>query len=228
MKSIKFIPPEKDELLNGIGRYAGISDIVNKESRILETASLAAAKAIAAIRPLSIIEETPYKNINEDILTGEAISIQSKNLCMLALHMNTPLFIYGFALTLGNEIDSIISETQRTSLSDSLFFDAAGSFFAEHYASIIEAHLESALKKTGLEISSRFSPGYCDWEVGAGQKELFNFLNPEKIGLSLLDSLVMSPMKSVTGIIIAARRVDHKTPCAFCPKEKCINRRQYL
>lgn len=228
MESIKFTPPEKGELLSGIGHYAGITDIIHKDSRILETASMAAAKAMAAISPLSIIKETPYKNINEDILTGEAVSVKSKHLCSMISQMNTPSLIYGFALTLGKEIDSIISETQQTSLTEALFIDAAGSFLAEHYASLIEVHLRFALKENGNEISSRFSPGYCDWEADAGQKELFAFLNPEKIGLNLLDSLVMSPMKSITGIIVSARTVDHKTPCAFCPNEKCLHRRRHL
>lgn len=227
MESIEFTRPEKDKLLNGIVRYAGITDRSYEDSRILKTAKGAAEKALALIRPLSIIKKTPFKGIDMDILKGEAISIQSTNLCMLASHMNTPSFIYGFALTLGEGFDMAVSAAQQKSFTEAFFLDTAGAFLAEYYASLIEGHLRIDLSENGFKISSRFSPGYCDWEAGAGQKELFSFLNPEKIGLNLLDSFMMSPMKSITGIIIAARMFDYETPCVFCLKELCLHRRHH-
>lgn len=227
MEHVKFTPPATDELLCGIGRYAGITDIIHKDSCFSETVSRVAAKALASIQPLSILEKTPLISFDSDILKGEKILIKSRNLCSLVSHMDTPSLVYGFVLTLGEEIDSIISETQQTSLTEALFLDAAGSFLVEHYASQMENHLRISLIENRLQISSRFSPGYCDWEVSPGQKELFAFLNPSSIGVNILESFMMSPLKSITGIIIAARMVDYRTPCVFCPKERCLHRRQH-
>ena len=51
------------------------------------------------------------------------------------------------------------------------------------------------------EHTSRFSPGYGDFDIGF-QKEIFKLLNcPKNIGLSLCDSFIMSPSKSVSAII---------------------------
>ena len=47
----------------------------------------------------------------------------------------------------------------------------------------------------------RFSPGYGDLSLEV-QKEIFSLLDcPRKIGVSLGDSLLMTPSKSVTAII---------------------------
>ena len=48
----------------------------------------------------------------------------------------------------------------------------------------------------------RYSPGYCGWHV-SGQINLFNTLTPEKIGITLGESCLMNPLKSVSGVLVA-------------------------
>ena len=62
---------------------------------------------------------------------------------------------------------------------------------------LIDDSLEGTLH-TGV----RFSPGYGDLELKENQKGVFAVLNPGKyIALSLMDTFIMSPEKSVTAII---------------------------
>ena len=57
-----------------------------------------------------------------------------------------------------------------------------------------------ALEKNGFSVKKRISPGYGKFPLSA-QKTLFSFMDFRgKIGLTLNESLIMSPTKSVTAI----------------------------
>jgi len=185
----------------------------------------AADAAMAVAAPRSLLKQTGITGVEESVLLGREVTILSRELCRLIGSMHEADSIYGFALTLGHELDALIAQTQPTSLAQALFLDAAGSFLAEHYAGQMEDYLRRMLAQRGLELSARFSPGYSDWEIAHGQRELFHFLRPESIGIGISASGVMSPMKSITGICIAAARVPHRTPCSFCHKKDCRSRR---
>jgi hypothetical protein len=83
--------------------------------------------------------------------------------------------------------------------------DGIGSDRAETAATLLaEAFLEDLLAKGEVGPEARvlpYSPGYCGWHI-TGQKRLFAFLNPERIGISLNESCLMSPIKSVSGVLV--------------------------
>ena len=63
----------------------------------------------------------------------------------------------------------------------------------------------------------RYSPGYCGWHV-SGQRKLFDHLLPEKIGITLRESFLMQPLKSISGVVIAGQRqiFDFENTFDFC------------
>ena len=46
-----------------------------------------------------------------------------------------------------------------------------------------------------------YSPGYCGWHI-TGQRALFRGLEPERIGITLNQSCLMQPLKSVSGVFV--------------------------
>jgi hypothetical protein len=66
----------------------------------------------------------------------------------------------------------------------------------------------------------RYSPGYCGWHI-SGQRKLFDFLKPETIGISLRESHLMEPLKSVSGVVIVGPAGIHafQDEYPFC--ERC-------
>ena len=75
--------------------------------------------------------------------------------------------------------------------------------------------------------SPGFSPGYGDLPLDL-QREIFAALDcPKRIGVSLNESLLMSPSKSVSAIIglggEANERCTHN--CALCTLTNCLYRR---
>ena len=75
----------------------------------------------------------------------------------------------------------------------------------------------------GLYTRPRFSPGYGDLPLSL-QREISRILNmPKEIGVSLTDTMLMTPSKSVTALIgVSSIPAGHKkgfrkTGCADCP-----------
>lgn len=99
-----------------------------------------------------------------------------------------------FAATLGLEIDRLIARYGRTEPSRALLLQAIGAERIEALCDAFEAQIEEPH-------APRFSPGYGDFSLEA-QREIFRVLDcPRRIGLTLNESLLMSPTKSVTALI---------------------------
>jgi hypothetical protein len=74
----------------------------------------------------------------------------------------------------------------------------------------------------------RYSPGYCGWDI-TGQRQLFQALRPEEVGITLRESCLMEPLKSISGVLVAARpeahRFDNTYPfCTTCTTQTCRSR----
>ncbi len=177
-------------------------------------------------KPDSTCRTTEIDSISDDYInTVETLSIHSQRLAAMASQTSRPSYITAYAITLGPGIDDIIAERQKDSMLDAYITDAAGSVVVEHYIRKLHEYLADEYKKKGFLITERYSPGYCDWDIREGQKELFEFLNPEEIGIHILPSSAMMPQKSVTSIVIGAEKVPHKTPCPFCNYTECSHRK---
>ena len=103
--------------------------------------------------------------------------------------------------------------------------DAMGSVIAEKCADEMEKNLQLSIDKLGWKHTNRFSPGYCSWHVSQ-QQLLFPLFHGQTWGVTLTDSSLMLPIKSVSGIIGVgekARRLDYT--CGLCNFEKCYKRK---
>ena len=86
----------------------------------------------------------------------------------------------------------------KISPSKALMFQALG---AERIESLCDTFCNDMNNELGVRLKPRFSAGYGDLPLEV-QKDIFRVLDcPRKIGLTLNDSLLMSPTKSVTAIV---------------------------
>ena len=124
--------------------------------------------------------------------------------------------------TIGEELEEI--GRARSLVFEQLVYDTAGSELAEMMADLLEAHCREKADDSGLQLSSRFSPGYCDWSL-EGQQVIFASLDAGLINVRLTSKLVMVPNKSVSAIAVVAEEMPVTVPCALCPSEDCPWRR---
>jgi hypothetical protein len=106
-----------------------------------------------------------------------------------------------FGATVGLYLDRLILRHGKSEPSLSVCLQAIG---AERIEALCDAFCQELNDKYAIEgktLRPRFSAGYGDLPLEL-QKEIFTALGCEKlIGLTLNDSLIMSPTKSVTAII---------------------------
>lgn len=131
-----------------------------------------------------------------------------------------------FAATIGAPFDRLIAKYGRLEPSKALILQAIG---AERIESLCDAFCEkmnTELNPLGKALRTRVSPGYGDIPLSM-QKEIFQVLDCErKIGLTLNESLIMSPTKSVTAIAgIGSYYKGNVNPCVSCEKSDCAYKR---
>jgi hypothetical protein len=133
-----------------------------------------------------------------------------------------------FAVTLGREIsDRISTYFDAGELAEGYILDQVASFAADELASIAGSRFQADNTRDDLAVLP-YSPGYCGWHV-SGQRALFAHLRPDEIGISLNDSCLMHPIKSVSGVFVLAPIDAHDfSPafpcCATCTTLNCQER----
>ena len=138
-----------------------------------------------------------------------------------------------FAATLGDPVSAKIQELfKENDPATGCMLDGIASERAETAADLLaEALLNSLLERGTAASGTRvlpYSPGYCGWHI-TGQRKLFSFLNPEQIDISLNASYLMSPIKSVSGVLVAGPPEIHDFEndfdfCFDCADWECRSR----
>ena len=106
-----------------------------------------------------------------------------------------------FAATVGLGIDRLIAAYSRISPARALCLQAVGAERIEALCDTVCKDLQEEYAQKEMSLRPRFSPGYGDLPLEL-QTDLFKVLDCQHfIGLTLNDSMLMSPSKSVTAIV---------------------------
>ena len=105
-----------------------------------------------------------------------------------------------FAATVGVGIDRAIARYGTLSPARALCHQAIGAERIEALCDLFCREMSEELGAKGLLLRPRISPGYGDLPLSV-QREIFALLDPaRRIGITLNESLLMSPSKSVTAL----------------------------
>ena len=130
--------------------------------------------------------------------------------------------------TVGAAIEDRVRELwDERELPLAVMLDSVGSAAVESLAEYVNDLLCQAAIPAGLKVTNRISPGYAGWDT-AEQVALFHLCPGEPIGVTLNDSCVMAPGKSISILVGIGHeaRVDHYfTQCRRCWMRDCAYRR---
>ena len=107
------------------------------------------------------------------------------------------------AATLGIEADKLLQKYEILNMTKAAIIQACGAACIEAYCDILQERICETCSADGnlFYLKPRFSPGYGDLPLQY-QKTIFDELEcTKRIGLTLTDSLLMYPTKSVTAFI---------------------------
>jgi len=133
-----------------------------------------------------------------------------------------------FLVTIGKHLE----ETSCRLAEDGLILqasvlDAIGSDATEEVADFVQDSMREMAGAQGFVTSRRFSPGYCDWDIGQ-QRAVFQAVDGDVVGIRLTKRCLMIPRKSISGIIgigPSNSNVENYNPCKTCNKYDCVGRR---
>lgn len=130
-----------------------------------------------------------------------------------------------FVCTAGDEVSKRSKELfEKGDLIEGYLVDVLGSVLVEKAMDQLQVKIHAECLQYELNITNRYSPGYCDWNVGE-QQQLFSFFPDQFCGISLSESSLMSPAKSVSGIIGIGEKVSYqKHVCGACSSRNCLYR----
>ena len=187
VRNIDVPPVNPKEVL----RYAGCKEADENVLKLLEDAL---TEALPKLNFKVCFSEFSV-NISGDICDFGAFSICSNDLAKNLAGCEKVLI---FGATLGVGIDRLITKYAKISPSKALMLQAVG---AERIEALCDGFCKQAEIEKGVALKPRFSPGYGDLSLLV-QADIINLLEASKnIGLTLNNSLLMSPTKSVTAIV---------------------------
>ena len=177
-----------------------------------------------AASPKSIYRVYPLALLPDEEIDFTAFRAKSKN---LSRNLQDCEQVILFAATLGAGVDLLLHRYTRLEMSRAVIMQAAAAAMIEAYCDEINTSLKDEFEARGLYLRPRFSPGYGDFPLEC-QRELTAALETAKrIGITLTDSLIMAPSKSVTAVIgvsVKPHRCEVKG-CEACSKTDCAYRR---
>lgn len=175
---------QKDEIL----RYLG-TDKVDK-AVLNECLSLSERELV-----FKVCYTTLPLSLKNDVCDFKDFSVRSSD---LAKNLRDCDKVFLFAATVGVGIDRLILKYSRLSPVKAVMLDAIGT---ERIETLCDRFCDNIRGLHNVETQPRFSPGYGDLPLET-QIQIMSVLNPPKhIGVTLTDSLLLTPTKSVTAFI---------------------------
>ncbi|MBN2440173.1 MAG: hypothetical protein JXJ04_02470 [Spirochaetales bacterium] len=132
-----------------------------------------------------------------------------------------------FLATIGSKIQEWSDEKMKQNdLLAAYIIDILGSIAVESAVDILHSNILEKNIKNKQKLSNRYSPGYCGWNVEE-QHNLFSFFPEGFCGITLTDSALMLPVKSISGIIGIGEFIKKREyRCGICSQKDCIMRKK--
>jgi hypothetical protein len=192
---MQYLPLDKSEILRYLGyrRKQALTDEVSElvDQMMLEVQEIANARYLYQVYDFTLDAEKSAIHV-----TGTDLVLTSTHLYQ-QLKQATKIVL--LAVTLGVEVDRQIRLYQSSELTKGLVLDAACAAYIEKVCDLAEVEL--AAEFSNYELNRRFSPGYGDLSLMVQPQFLTTLAADRQLGISLTETYLMIPRKSVTAII---------------------------
>jgi len=210
--------------LNGILKVLGFPDsLLPSPFDSYLTEALDFISQLDEIRAVCVQVDNIELNLSKGIINAGGQTFKAgKTICKELKNAEELLF---FICTAGKSLSEISAAMLKGEEPvKGYIFDQVGVFLTEAAGDRMEQLIRNELP-SGMKMTNRYSPGYCHWDV-SDQHRLFSLFPPSPCGVTLTSSALMTPVKSISGVIGIGREVGYRDyPCALCLSHNCIYRK---
>lgn len=142
----------------------------------------------------------------------------------IAKKLKSCSYVVVLVSTIGSEIDDIIQKAfDGGNYLKGIIIDNIGTVSVEKINKIFWKRLADGVKGTNTGITGRLSPGEAVWPI-TEQEKIFQCFNDDELDVKLLESFLMVPFKSISGVYgfgegIGIKSFEHI--CSECTMENC-------
>jgi len=136
---------------------------------------------------------------------------------LIAQHLAHSQAIIVMVCTIGDELDNMVSSLFKVNPVLAVALDGYGSAAVEKLSLLACNYFEKMAQKEGLFSTMPLNPGMIGWPLEVGQSEIFVLVESEDINVTLTESLMMVPNKSLSMVIgLGADKSDNSSSCDYC------------
>ena len=234
MRIIKNITIQIDE--KEVLRYQGFpvseSEKIKIKQNILHITREEINNAYFLYEPQGIYSSLTVEKIMQE---GKVILMNGKylefNNSIIELLKGVKFLIVGL-VTIGNKVEKKVSELfNQGEYSRAIALDAVGTVAAKYLRNHLNSLVCQEASKQNLFRTKFFSPGSQDWNISQ-QKTIFQLIPAHQIGITLTDSYMMIPQKSLSWLIglgknLAMPFAEEGHSCKTCQAENCQFRKKF-
>ena len=170
--------------------------------------------------------------------TEEGILLEPGSLLLagkdIASHLTGCEEAFLLCATIGLSAERLIRTRMVTNPEEGVILDACATQAVEQTADLAEEEITELCQKEGHGLTWRFSPGYGDLPLAVQSDFIRVCDTPRRIGLTVTDSLLMTPGKSVTAILgvtplPTVTQEERTDKCSRCPNQgRCAFRKREI
>ena len=214
---------DDNKIYNYLGYKQGESIITDHISSLVQRAK---EEVISKSEPRAIFSRTIPISHQENKLYAENILLEGED---IKAHLESCWGAIFMATTIGEGIDRLIRTQEARDMTYAVILDSCSSVMVEAVADYFEKEKRDEIIRRGEYLTSRYSSGYGDFPISFNSKLMAILDAQRKIGLSVTDSGIMLPRKSISGVY-GVSKVDVKGKMAGCKscalRDKCLFRRE--
>ncbi len=195
--------------------------LLKRNPLFFSMAEKAIALGTSLLHPRVLFDQYKVKNFRHQTLELiQPSSINGRFVLsgqLIAEHLAHAESVLLMICTLGPELERMVSSLFQTDPLLSLSLDAAGSAAVEILAIQACNHFEKQFKEYGMHVSMPLNPGMVGWPLSVGQPEIFSLLDFEQIGVTLNESWMMLPNKTLSVALGVGKELSQSgSACQYC------------
>ena len=199
--------------------------IARPDASSLEALEPVAAALESALTPRFTFAAFPVRHTPEgEALEGSGLVLPGEMARTMLRECNDAVLLL---CTLGAGFEAMLRAASARDMAQAAMLDACGSAYVE--AGCFDAEKAIAARFPGKFLTDRFSPGYGDLPLELQPKLCAALDSQRRLGVTVTESLLMVPMKTVSAVIGLA---DTPQParvrgCQFCARRETCEFRKH-